>query len=123
MVTVRMQNADTAVAQLPNRVDYDNASMVGAQCEDLVRQGCSTLVLDASQVEHLDSSGVSMIIRLWRLLDERAGALRIAALSAHYHQVWRILGLESLLPLCRTVRAALPASVGVVAEGATDQRP
>ncbi|MEH0636853.1 STAS domain-containing protein [Streptomyces bottropensis] len=111
MVIVRMQDGDTAVAQLPKQVDYDNAALVGALCEDLVGQGCATLVLDASQVDYLDSSGISMIIKLWRVLGDRAGTLRVAALNAHYHQVWRLLGLDSLFPLSPTVRAALPARV------------
>ncbi|WP_261994238.1 STAS domain-containing protein [Streptomyces sp. t39] len=106
-----MQNEDTAVAQLPKRLDYDNASIVGWHCQDLVGQGCATLVLDASHVEYLDSSGVSMIVALWRVLDGRAGILRVAALSDHYQQVWRILGLDSVLPLSPTVQAALSAPV------------
>jgi anti-sigma B factor antagonist len=111
MVIVRRQDEDTVVAQLPKQVDYDNASLVGAQCEDLVRQGCATLVLDASQVEYLDSSGISMIIALSRVLGDRSGTLRVAALHPHYQQVWRLLGLDFLLPLSPTVRAALPARV------------
>lgn len=112
MLTVRMQHEDTTVAQLPEEVDYDNASLVGAQCEDLVKRGCSTLVLDASRVRYLDSSGISMIITLSRILDGHAGALRLAALDAHYQQVWRLLGLDSLLPVFRTVKAALEAPAG-----------
>ncbi|MFD5271647.1 hypothetical protein [Streptomyces sp. NPDC058335] len=50
MLTVRMQHQGTVVAQLPEQVDYDNAILVGAQCEDLVRQGCVILVLDACRL-------------------------------------------------------------------------
>ncbi|MET9505499.1 STAS domain-containing protein [Streptomyces sp. NPDC006259] len=110
MLTVRMRHGDTAVAQLPEQVDYDNAILVGAQCEDLVRQGCGTLVLDASQVEYLDSSGISMIIKLSHILDDHAGTLRVAALNAHYRQVWHILGLDFLFPAFPTVYAALDAA-------------
>ncbi|UFR06839.1 STAS domain-containing protein [Streptomyces sp. Go40/10] len=109
MLTVRMQGETTTVAQLPREIDYDAAPLVGAQCEDLIRQGCATLVLDASRLEYLDSSGVSMIITLSRRLDDRAGTLRLAALNAHYQSVWTLLGLDTLLPVFPTTDAALNA--------------
>ncbi|WP_051789550.1 STAS domain-containing protein [Streptomyces sp. NRRL S-1022] len=109
MLTVRMQGENTTVAQLPEEIDYDTAPLVGAQCEDLIRQGCATLVLDASRLEYLDSSGVSMLITLWRILDDRAGTLRLAALNSHYRHVWNILGLNALLPVFPSAEAALDA--------------
>ncbi|MFG2129698.1 STAS domain-containing protein [Streptomyces sp. NPDC048751] len=111
MLRVRVRYADTTVVRLPTEVDYDNAADIGARCEDLLKEGCATLVLDASDVQYLDSSGVGMIITLSRALDDRAGTLRLAALSDHYQQVWRILGLETLLPVFRTVQAALDGRV------------
>ncbi|MEU3856528.1 STAS domain-containing protein [Streptomyces sp. NPDC028722] len=106
MITVRMQHGDTMVAQLPEEIDYDNAPMVGAQCEDLIRQGCRTLILDASTVRYLDSSAISMLILLLRLLDKHDGSLRLAALDDHYQQTLRLLGLDALFPLYPTVEAA-----------------
>ncbi|WP_333774363.1 STAS domain-containing protein [Streptomyces sp. IBSBF 3136] len=107
MVRVRIRHGDTTVVRLPTRLDYDNASDVGARCEELTGQGGGTFVLDASEVQYLDSSGISVIIALWRALDHRAGTLRLAALSDHYQQVWRLLGLDTLLPVFPTVNAAL----------------
>ncbi|WPP32513.1 STAS domain-containing protein [Streptomyces sp. CL7] len=107
MVRVRVQHADTTVVRLPSEVDLENASDIGARCEELIEEGCTTLVLDASDVQYLDSSGVSMIVALSRVLDSRAGVLRLAALSDHYQQVWGLLGLDTLLPVFPTVHAAL----------------
>ncbi|MGW2035275.1 MULTISPECIES: STAS domain-containing protein [Streptomyces] len=109
MLTVRMRGENTTVAQLPEEIDYDTAALIGAQCEDLIRQGCTTLVLDGSRVEYLDSSGVSMFLALWRILDARSGTLRLAAFNAHHRQVWKFLGLDTLLPLFPTADAALAA--------------
>ncbi|AYN42759.1 anti-sigma factor antagonist [Streptomyces dangxiongensis] len=106
MITVRMQHGDTTVALLPEEIDYDNASLVGAQCGDLIRQGCRTLILDASTVKYLDSSAISTFILLLRLLDDHDGTLRLAALDDHYRHNLRILGLDSLFPLYPTVEAA-----------------
>ncbi|WP_293992764.1 STAS domain-containing protein [Streptomyces sp.] len=115
MLRVLVRHADTTVVRLPTEVDYDNASDIGARCQDLIREGCATLVLDASDVHYLDSSGVSMIITLSRALDNHAGTLRLAALSDHYQQVWRLLGLDTLLPVFPTVHAALSRGTGACA--------
>ncbi|WP_030343389.1 STAS domain-containing protein [Streptomyces sp. NRRL S-1022] len=111
MLRAHVRHADTAVVRLPTEVDYGNAPDIGARCEDLIKEGCGTLVLDASEVQYLDSSGVSMIITLSRALDHHAGTLRLAALSDHYQQVWRLLGLDTLLPVVPTVHAALDGRV------------
>ncbi|MFI9804223.1 STAS domain-containing protein [Streptomyces sp. NPDC052301] len=107
MLRVRVRHADTTVVRLPTEVDYGNAADIGAQCESLIKEGCATLIVDASEVQYLDSSGVSMIITLSCALDKHAGTLRLAALSDHYQQVWRLLGLDTLLPVFPTVHAAL----------------
>ncbi|MFC8936818.1 STAS domain-containing protein [Streptomyces griseoincarnatus] len=107
MLRVRVRHADTTVVRLPSEVDHENASDIGARCQELIEEGCATLVLDASDVQYLDSSGVSVIVALSSALDSHAGSLRLAALSDHYQQVWRILGLDTLLPVFPTVGAAL----------------
>ncbi|MFJ9718793.1 STAS domain-containing protein [Streptomyces sp. NPDC101213] len=112
-----MRHQDTVVVELPEQVDHDNASLIGAQCEGLIGRGRATLVLDASRVEYLDSSGVSMIIMLSRVVGAHAGTLRVAAFRAHYRKVWHILGLDSLFPVFPTVHAALHAPDGAAGEG------
>ncbi|WNZ08158.1 STAS domain-containing protein [Streptomyces sp. 11x1] len=107
MLRVRVQHADTTVVRLPSEVDHENASDISARCQELIEKGCTTLVLDASDVQYLDSSGVSVIVALSSALDSHAGALRLASLSDHYRQVWRLLGLDTLLPVFLTVHAAL----------------
>jgi anti-sigma B factor antagonist len=109
MLTVRMRQGNATIARLPEAVDYDTASHIGDECKSLIKQGCRTLVLDASQVQYLDSSGISMLIMLTRALEERAGTLRIADLSDHYQQVWHVLGLDTMFPIAPTVNAALDA--------------
>ncbi|MER5475783.1 STAS domain-containing protein [Streptomyces sp. NPDC002734] len=110
MLTVRTQGEDTAVVRLPPQVDYDNASVVGAQCEDLIKRGLTTLVMDASGMEYLDSSGITMLITLSRTAEAHSGVLRLAAFNDHYQQIWHMLGLDALFPLSPTVPDALPAA-------------
>ncbi|MFJ9119441.1 STAS domain-containing protein [Streptomyces sp. NPDC102394] len=102
-----MRQGKTTVARLPEAVDYDTASHLGAECRSLIELGCRTLVLDASQVQYLDSSGISMLLMVTRALEEHDGALRIAELSDHYQQVWHVLGLDTMFPIASTVNAAL----------------
>ncbi|MER5509595.1 STAS domain-containing protein [Streptomyces sp. NPDC002766] len=113
-----MRQGNATIARLPEAVDYDTASHIGDECKSLIKQGCRTLVLDASQVQYLDSSGISMLIMLTRALEERAGTLRIADLSDHYQQVWHVLGLDTMFPIAPTVNAALDAPATEPSPGA-----
>ncbi|MEU2052514.1 STAS domain-containing protein [Streptomyces bungoensis] len=94
--------------QLRESADYDTASFAGAQGEDLINRGCTTLVL---HVECMDSSGIGTVIALSRTFDHGVGTLHLAALNAHYEQVRRMFGLEEVSPVSRTVNAALQTPV------------
>ncbi|MFE3633538.1 hypothetical protein [Streptomyces sp. NPDC059168] len=60
--------------QLRESADYDTASFAGAQGEDLINRGCTTLVL---HVECMDSSGIGTVIALSRTFDHGVGTLHL----------------------------------------------
>ncbi len=66
-------------------------------------------MLDLSECEFIDSTGIALIVRAWQHLDGRRGRSRLV-LCSHNHQVRRLLeitGVESSISMHEQRDAAL----------------
>jgi anti-sigma B factor antagonist len=64
------------------------------------------LILDLSEVETCDSSGLSAILVANRILHSTGGSMRIAAPSEKVYSLIKITQLDRVLPVCNTVNEA-----------------
>lgn len=64
------------------------------------------LILDLSEVETCDSSGLSAILVANRILNSTGGSMRIAAPSEKVYTLIKITQLDRVLPVCETVDEA-----------------
>ena len=70
------------------------------------KRGVTKLILDMSEVETCDSSGLSAILVANRILNTNGGAMRIAAPSEKVYSLIKITQLDRVLPVCETVDEA-----------------
>ena len=70
-------------------------------------EGVNKLVIDLSQVESCDSSGLSAILVANRIISANEGHIRLAAPSEKVHNLIRITQLDRVLPVTDTVEQAL----------------
>ncbi len=81
---------------------------IGQSLTDLVDAGGDVVdvVVDFSQVAHLSSSALGMLITLNSRVQERGGQLMLAHISAPIAEVFRITRLDRVLSIQPTVLAA-----------------
>lgn len=65
------------------------------------------LVIDLSEVDSCDSSGLSAILLAYRVIQSSQGALRLAALTKNVSKLIEISQLNRALPVCNTVNEAI----------------
>jgi anti-anti-sigma factor len=65
------------------------------------------LVIDLSEVDSCDSSGLSAILLAYRIMQSNQGALRLAALTKNVIKLIEISQLNRALPVCNTVNEAI----------------
>ena len=70
-------------------------------------EGVNKLIIDLSEVESCDSSGLSAILVANRIISANEGQIRLAAPSEKVHTLIRITQLERVLPVTDTVENAL----------------
>jgi anti-anti-sigma factor len=70
-------------------------------------EGVNKLIIDLSEVESCDSSGLSAILVANRIVSANEGQIRLAAPSEKVHTLIKITQLDRVLPVTDTVEHAL----------------
>lgn len=97
-VQVHEQGGEVVVA-LDGEMDTHTARSVGDQLNQLAGGGAIALVVDASALRFLDSSGISELLRLRQRTVDAGGTFRVRAASPTVRRVIEITGLLELLGL------------------------
>ncbi|MFZ1518464.1 MAG: STAS domain-containing protein [Ignavibacteriaceae bacterium] len=70
-------------------------------------EGVNKMIIDLSEVESCDSSGLSAILVANRIISANEGQIRLAAPSEKVHMLIKITQLNRVLPVTDTVEHAL----------------
>lgn len=96
-------------------LDMNTAPELEKGLDEALAESSAPIMLDLSECEFIDSTGIALIVRAWHRLDENAeenGSGGRLVLCCSNHQVRRLLeitGVESSIPLHEQREAALAA--------------
>jgi anti-anti-sigma factor len=107
------QLGDVVVAHVTGELDISNASSTGDAISAAVPADARALVVDFSELEFLDSSGVSMLFRLARELSEHRQQLHLVAPGgAAVGRVLEIVDFQRAAPIHASVDEAVAGVEG-----------
>ena len=91
-----------------NRLDTNISGLVKGEFTMLLKvEGAQKFIIDLSQVESCDSSGLSSILVANRILNLSGGEMRLAAPSEKVYSLIKITQLERVLRVCNSVDEAV----------------
>jgi anti-anti-sigma factor len=98
-------------------LDLSTASDLEGPLEEAVSSHDGSVLIDLTDCEFIDSTGIALIVRAWQQLDNRAdgdGSGRVVICSANdqVRRVLEITGLELSIPIHSTRDEALAALRG-----------
>jgi len=96
-----------AVVTLPPEIDIANADAVGDQLAAALAPGVKVIIADMTATTFCDSRGVRMLVLAQRQAVTHGAELRLLLPNPHVMRVWRILGLEMVLPVYQSLEEAL----------------
>jgi anti-anti-sigma factor len=97
------------VISVRGELDLSTASDLERPLEDALENGKGPVLVDLSECEFIDSTGIALIVRAWQRLDD-AGGSRNLVICSYNDQVRRVLeitGLGLSIPVHRTREEAL----------------
>jgi anti-anti-sigma factor len=92
-------------------LDLSTAPDLEGPLEEALESGEGSLLIDLSQCEFIDSTGIALVVRAWQRLDsgENGRALVICSQNDQVRRVLEITGLELSIPVHLTRDEALAA--------------
>jgi anti-sigma B factor antagonist len=96
------------VARITGEVDLSNAGEIGTAVIDAIPNDSLALVLELSDVDHLDSAGIQLIYRLREDLQARGQSLQLVIpRRSAAHDALRLAGVSRHIRLAETVEEAV----------------
>lgn len=88
---------EEAVVSVIGELDFHTAPRLREEIIKLLNQGILRLIVDLSQMEFVDSSGLGVLVAGLKRMRERDGSLTLRSPSANTAQVLAVSGLNKLL--------------------------
>ena len=88
---------DETVISVIGDLDFSTAPRLRAQILELLKDGTTSLVIDLSQLDFVDSSGLGVLVAALKRMRERDGRLMLRSPSANTSKVLEVSGLNKLL--------------------------
>jgi anti-sigma B factor antagonist len=98
---------NAAVVRLRGRLTMDNAAALRSTVTEALDAGRTRIVLDLSDCEFIDSSGLGAVIGGLKTARQAGGDLRIASLTAQVASVLQLTNLDRVLRPYDSVAGAL----------------
>ncbi len=99
----------TVVRVQETKLTYPVLAAFFAEVRQKVEGGARRLVMDLSQVSYLDSASIGCLMDVHRLLQEKGGMLRLAALQPRVETMISMTGVHKIVPLHRDEQDAIAA--------------
>lgn len=105
------------VIAVRGELDLGTAPNLEDPLEEAIASGDASVLIDLSECEFIDSTGIAMIVRAWQRLDsgangEGSGRVVICSYNDQVRRVLEITGLELSIPIHSTRDEALAALRG-----------
>jgi anti-sigma B factor antagonist len=104
---IKRRNNITVFKLNEKRLDTNISGLFKGEFTLLLKvEGANKFILDLSEVESCDSSGLSAILVANRILNVNEGHMRLAAPSEKVYSLIQITQLDRVLPVCNSVDEA-----------------
>ncbi len=88
-------------------VDASNSVILDEAIQELVAEGSKSILVDGKNLEYISSAGLGVFMSYLEDFQEQGVNLKICELTPKVYEVFRILGLDQLIPIYQDRIAAL----------------
>jgi anti-sigma B factor antagonist len=106
-ITTSVTEGGVALLEVEGSVNAHTAPLLSKTLTDLLTQGHSRLVIDASHIEYLSSTGLRVLLYVWRDARQLGGDVRLCGANAAVRRIVELAGFEELLYNADTCQEAM----------------
>ncbi len=97
------------VLALAGQIDLHYSPVLRSLLQGKVKARCPALILDFSEVEYIDSTGLAAIMEYRRDASDYDGVLCLAGLNARVQPIFDVVKFDQIIPIFRSAAAARAA--------------
>lgn len=102
------KSGDKLIIKLIGELDHHSAEEVRNKIDDrLERTGSNKVILDFSNVNFMDSSGIGVVIGRYKKISMRKGEICIASVQESVRRVFELSGMFKIIKLYKSVQEAI----------------
>ena len=91
------KNSGVLTVQISGELDHHNSAPLRTAIDnEFISSGARSMIIDLSQLELMDSSGIGLVMGRYKLLSEFNGTLEVTGLSNNAYKVMRLAGLDRI---------------------------
>ena len=106
-VSEEISDGDVDVVAVRGKIHVSTAPELSTRLATSLDRGVTSLVLDLSEVEFIDSTGLSVLLNVLRRMTQRGGSLAIVCTNPTVLRLFEITRLESTFEIVTTREEAL----------------
>jgi len=91
---------------ISGEVDASNSVMLDEAIQKLINDGSKSILVDGQGLEYISSAGLGVFMSYLEEFQERDIDLKIYSLTPRVYEVFKILGLDQLIPILPDKSAA-----------------
>lgn len=91
---------------LSGEVDASNSVLLDEAIQNLINGGSKSILVDGQGLEYISSAGLGVFMSYLEDFQERDIVLKIYSLTPRVYEVFKILGLDQLIPILPDKNAA-----------------
>lgn len=95
------------VLALSGRMDAENAPQLQEECDELIAQGHTRLVIDLGGLTYVSSMGLRIFLAVAKTLQSEGGTLQLCRLKGLVRQIFEITGLTQSFSVHETLESAI----------------
>jgi len=96
-VTIR-QAENVSLVDLKGRLTSFESSALHAAIHELLSQGQTNIILNLTELEYLDSSGIGDLVRNYMTVIKRGGAVKVVGLAPKVEEILKTTQLYQVFP-------------------------
>jgi anti-sigma B factor antagonist len=98
---------DLLVLHLEGELDTYNCGQLRSTLVEHVDAGRNRIIVDMSQVQYIDSTGLGSLVGGLKRVSEHGGVMRIVCANPQILKVFEITSLDKVFPIFKTLKEAL----------------
>ncbi|MDQ0991303.1 STAS domain-containing protein [Streptomyces sp. V3I7] len=110
------EEGSSAVVTPAGELDHHTADLLREPLDELLSKGFARLVVDCSQLEFCDSTGLNVLLGTRLKAEAAGGGVHLAAMRPVVARVFEITGAQTVFTVHDSVNAALAGESGASSE-------